>query len=164
MEFKIGDLVTRKSHNNDLLFKIKSIDKDICILEGVNIRLVADCLIKDLIIADNSEDDTNFLKRIEPKKIDRDDYFYLPGKILHIDSDEDYLNRCMDFYKKSGILANGILESENNISFKIINYLNNYRPDILVITGHDAFNKHMDKLDINAYKNSSYYVNSIKSI
>lgn len=161
MIFKIGDLVTRNSHNNDLLFRIKSINNDNCVLEGVNIRLIADSLISDLNRANKVEDDIEFLKRIEPNKIDRDDYFYLPGKILHIDSDEDYLNRCMEYYKKSSILAKGILESEADMPFKINSLLDKYRPDILVITGHDAYNKNMDKLDINSYKNSSYFVNSI---
>lgn len=162
MKFKIGDFVTRNSYNNDLLFKIKSIDNNICILQGVNIRLIADSSIDDLAPASNIEDDSEFLNRIEPIKIDRDDYFYLPGKILHIDSDEEYLKRCMNYYKKSSIWAKGILESEKNISFKIEDYLNEYRPDILVITGHDAYYKNMDKLDINSYKNSAYFVNSIK--
>lgn len=161
MKFKIGDLVTRNSYNNDLLFKIKSIDKDSCILEGVNIRLIADCKIDDLSYAKNIEDDSEFLSRIEPINIDRDDYFYLPGKILHIDSDKDYLNRCMNYYEKSHIWANGILESENDMPFKIADYLKDYRPDILVITGHDAYYKNMNKLDNKSYKNSIYFVNSI---
>ena len=42
MLFNIGDLVTRNSYNNDIIFKIVDIDNDIAILEGVNIRLSAD--------------------------------------------------------------------------------------------------------------------------
>ena len=156
MNYKIGDLVTRISHNNDLLFKIKTINDNICILEGVNIRLIADSNIDDLKHSNNIDDDSEFLSRIEPIKIDRDDYFYLPGKILHIDSDEDYLKRCMNYYKKSNILAKGILEPESEMSIKIGEYLEEYRPDILVITGHDAYNK-----KLNTYKNSIYFVNSI---
>ena len=162
MKFIIGDLVTRNSHNNDLLFKIKSINNDTCILEGVNIRLIADSLIDDLMKADNIEDDSEFLKRIEPIKINRDDYFYLPGKILHLDSDSDYLNRCMIYYEKSNILAKGILDNEENMPFKITEYLEEYRPDILVITGHDAYNKKLDKQNLSSYKNSAFFVNSIK--
>ena len=161
MNFKIGDFVTRNSYNNDLLFKIKSINNDICILEGVNIRLIADSSVTDLKPSNEREDDSEFLNRIEDIKIDRGDYFYLPGKILHIDSDEDYLKRCMNYYKKSNILAKGILEKEENMSFKINDYLEEYRPDILVITGHDAYYKNMDKTNLDSYKNSIYFVNSI---
>ena len=112
--------------------------------------------------ADNIEDDSEFLKRIEPIKINRDDYFYLPGKILHLDSDSDYLNRCMIYYEKSNILAKGILDNEENMPFKITEYLEEYRPDILVITGHDAYNKKLDKQNLSSYKNSAFFVNSIK--
>lgn len=161
MKFNIGDLVTRNSYNNDLVFKIKSISDDLCILEGVNIRLVADSLINDLkLYTDISEDDVEFLKRIEPCKINRDDYFYLPGKILHIDADSEYLKRCMSYYEKSNIWAKGILESEKNISSKIKDYLEEYRPDIVVITGHDAYLKKRNENDL--YKNSKYYVDAIK--
>ena len=38
---------------------------------------------------------------------DRGDYFYLPGKILHIDGDNEYLNRCLNFYKKANVFAVG---------------------------------------------------------
>ena len=37
--------------------------------------------------------------------LDRGEFFYLPAKVLHIDSDEEYLSRCLKFYKKNGIMA-----------------------------------------------------------
>mgnify|MGYP000272866111 CR=1 FL=1 len=36
---------------------------------------------------------------IKDELLTRGDYFYLPAKVLHIDGDEDYLNRCLKFYK-----------------------------------------------------------------
>ena len=45
---KIGDLVTRNSYNNDLLFVITSIQDNTCYLKGVNIRLIADAPMEDL--------------------------------------------------------------------------------------------------------------------
>ena len=165
MDFKVGDFVTRKSYNNDLIFKITKIEKDIYYLEGLNIRLIADSSKEDLNKYDNSdiERDEEFIKRIEPNNLDRNDYFYLPGKILHIDADEDYLNRCLKYYEKSNIWAKGILEKEENISSKIEDYLIEYRPDIVVITGHDAYYKHGQKNELDSYKNSSYYVDAIKN-
>ena len=48
MEFKIGDLVTRNSYNNDMVFTIIDIKDDICYLKGINIRLYADSSMEDL--------------------------------------------------------------------------------------------------------------------
>ena len=53
MLFNIGDLVTRKSYNNDMVFKIKKINNNIAILEGVNLRLVADANIEDLVMCND---------------------------------------------------------------------------------------------------------------
>ena len=85
MDFKVGDFVTRKSYNNDLIFKITKIEKDIYYLEGLNIRLIADSNKEDLNRYDNSdvERDEEFIKNIEPSNLNRDDYFYFPGKILY---------------------------------------------------------------------------------
>ena len=49
MLFNIGDIVTRKSHNNDTYFEIIDIDSDIAYLKGINIRLEADSNLNDLI-------------------------------------------------------------------------------------------------------------------
>ena len=57
MLFNIGDFVTRKSYNNDLVFKIKSINDNIVVLEGVNFRLIADAEICDLEICSDCVDD-----------------------------------------------------------------------------------------------------------
>jgi len=167
MELKIGDYVTRKSYNHDMLFRIKKIEDDVYYLIGVNIRLCADSDKEDLEKRDDIEDferDEEFLKRIEPKKLDRDDYFYLPGKILHIDGDSEYLDRCLKYYNKSNLWAAGILENECNIPSKIEELLEEYRPDIVVITGHDAYYKKQGNLsDLKSYKNSLYYVDAIKN-
>ena len=39
MSFNIGDYVTRKSYNNDIIFKIVKIEEDLYYLEGKNTRL-----------------------------------------------------------------------------------------------------------------------------
>lgn len=165
MDFEIGDLVTRKSYNNDTVFEITDIVEGICYLKGLNIRLLADSLIDDLNKFDKlDEENENFEKRIKPNiQLNRDDYFYLPGKILHIDSDNDYLNRCLDYYKEANIWAMGIKENEENISLYIKEWLMEYNPNIIVITGHDAYYKKKGKItDINAYKNSGNFVKAIQ--
>ena len=163
---KIGDLVSRKSHNNDVLFRIISINNNIASLLGVNVRLIADALLDDLVISDNNDEDNEIIDRnIKELNFDRTNYFYLPGKILHIDGDENYLERSMKFYNNIGIKANGLCLDENEIYIKINNLIKEYRPDIVVITGHDAYYKKKgNKDDINNYQNSSNFVKAIKEV
>ena len=170
MLFNIGDLVTRTSHNNDTVFKIVEIKDDIAILKGVNIRLVADSFIDDLVPCetkqdDLTKDDDRLLERMSDlTNLDRDEYFYLPGKVLHIDADKDYLERCMDFYKQMNVLSFGLVEKEMDVSYKIENYLQQIKPDILVITGHDAYyEKQGNYNDPKNYKNSINFINAVKN-
>lgn len=84
--FELGDLVTRKSYNNDIIFKIIKIENNVYYLRGLTIRLFADSPKEDLKIYNDSEDD-DFLPEIENyRNLERNEYFYLPGKILHIDA------------------------------------------------------------------------------
>ncbi len=166
MKLKEGDMVTRKSHNHDTIFVIVEIIDDVCILNGLNIRLVADSPIDDLEIFDDSKDveeENEFLERIKPVSLDRNDYFYLPGKILHIDGDKDYLNRCLKYYNDMNIWAMGILESEDKIASRIQDLIHEYNPNIVVITGHDAYYKKRGCMDdLQFYKNSKYFIDAIK--
>lgn len=163
--FNVGDLVTRNSYNNDLLFVITSIDSDICYLKGVNIRLLADANIDDLKKCDGcDEEEVKFIESIKPNiDLDRSDFFYLPGKILHIDGDNEYLNRCLKYYSDNNLMAMGICENESDMANNIKDYLVEYNPSILVITGHDAYYKKKGSIkDINNYKNSINFVEAVK--
>ena len=117
MNFDIGDLVTRNSYNNDIVFIITDIIDNIYYLKGANVRLKADSFKEDLVKFDKEDiEEKEFETRVKPNtNLNRDDYFYLPGKILHIDSDLDYLNRCLDYYKEANIWAMGINETEENV-------------------------------------------------
>lgn len=167
MEFKIGDLVTRNSYNNDIIFVIDDIIDDIYYLKGINVRLYADSDLSDLKKYEKGKDveeEKNFIDRVKPIPIsDRDDYFYLPGKILHIDGDKDYLNRCLKYYNDANVMAIGKLSTEEDISYQIRGWLEEYNPNIVVITGHDAYYKKKGSIkDLNAYKNSHNFINAIK--
>ena len=156
--FKVGDFVSRKSHQNDMVFKIIKINSSIAYLKGIDFRLYADSDLNDLVSESNiKEDDTDIIQRgIEEIQIERDQYFYLPGKILHIDGDQEYLDRCMNYYKNLGIKANGITIREKDISSSIVSLLQQYHPDIVVITGHDGFKN-------NHYENSHFFASAIKT-
>ena len=162
--FKIGDVVTRNSYNNDIVFVILDIKDDIAYLKGIDVRLYADSDLSDLVLASiniNNDKDRNDAKKIKDMlNLDRNEYFYLPGKILHIDGDSDYLRRCIDFYKDIHLEAYGINLDEENFAKEIIPCLKKYNPDILVITGHDSFKKNKDKNDLNNYQNSTNFVDA----
>ena len=155
----IGDIVSRNKYNNDLLFKVINIKDNIYYLSGINIRLYASTNIDDLRLeTDYRINDEEIIDDILIKPLDyRDDYFYIPGKILHIDADEDYLKRCLKFYKKMGLKAYGILEVEDNLSNNIIKYLEDIKPDIVVITGNDVYFKEKD-----TYQNSDNFEKAIE--
>lgn len=162
MNFNLGDFVTRKSYNNDIIFKIISIEDDIVYLKGVDVRLLADAPIMDINLADNNIEEFNV--DIEEENIDRGNYFYLPGKILHLDGDGEYLDRCLKFYKDKKVFAIGKKVKEENMADQIPALLKNYKPDILVITGHDAYNKKSGDIhDIKNYKNSNNFIKAVKS-
>lgn len=164
MLFNVGDLVTRNSYHNDIVFEITLIDNDTAILQGKDIRLCADSLLSDLKKVNKvGNDDEEMLTRFGESNLNRNDYFYLPGKVLHIDGSKEYLDRCMKFYDKINIKAKGVRLKENEIADNIPKLLDEYKPDILVITGHDAYYKRMgDEEDSNNYKNTLNFVKAVR--
>ncbi len=160
--FNIGDYVTRNSYNNDVVFKIISIDEDLYYLKGVNVRLYADSYKEDLkLYNDGSDSNDSFLPSIEEyRKLNRSEYFYLPGKILHLDGDKEYLDSCLDFYKKNKLRAYGVYFKEEELASNIVPLLEKYTPDIVVITGHDAY--YRKRKNGSKYKNTSNFVECVK--
>jgi len=164
MLFNIGDYVTRNSYHNDVIFKIIDIDNDVAILQGINLRLCADSTITDLKKAEVvPNDDEEMFERFDDNNLNRADFFYLPGKIVQLDSSQNFLNRCIKFYEKANIKATGIKLKESEMAAKIPKILEEYKPDILVITGHDAYYKKMgDRENSNNYKNTLNFIKAVK--
>lgn len=156
MNFNIGDYVTRNSHNNDIIFEISDIKGNVAYLKGINERLYADAFLDDLVISESRDD---FEPDVPDNFNNRDDYFYLPGKILHIDGDINYLKKSLKYYNESGVLAIGKNIKESDLKDNILNLLNDTNPDILVITGHDAY---FNKGDEIKYKNSKYFIDAVR--
>ena len=92
MAVKKGDYVTRISYNNDTIFKVINIHNNVCYLKGIEVRLYADSPEDDLKVVENVEFEPLDEIDIKDKLLNRNEYFYLPAKILHIDGDESYLN------------------------------------------------------------------------
>ena len=160
-----GSYVSRNSYHNDIIFKVISIKNNICYLKGEEVRLYADSPIEDLKIEEPLPEVKSDLakKIVEEKRQDRDDYFYLPGKVLHIDGDSDFLKRCLDFYKEAGIFAVGKKISEKNIYEQMRSLLEEYRPDIVIVTGHDAYyRKKGDRDNLDNYKNTKFFIKAVK--
>ncbi|NFB57729.1 sporulation peptidase YabG [Clostridium botulinum] len=89
-------------------------------------------------------------------------YFGRPGKILHIDGDSEYLDTCLKVYKQLqlDVVGEKVLEKEQ--PDKILSLVKLYKPDIVVITGHDAVLKEAENYtDINNYRNSKYFVKTV---
>lgn len=94
--------------------------------------------------------------------IKKDEVLKKPGIILHIDGDGDYAEKCKINYKKMGLTAYVYNIPESEQYKQIYSLLQKTRPNILILTGHDAFlRKRNDIYNIDNYKNSKYYVQGV---
>jgi spore coat assembly protein len=190
---EIGDLVIRKSHDGDIVFKVTDIFEDDvgelhCVLKGMYLRLMADAPMLDLELVGVAKlckeiVDLEFVHNDGLKKImmrrgrDRErtemnrseaskkfDFFDIPGRVLHLDGDEEYLKMCLKTYHQLNIEAIGRCIAESEQAEHVIDLIDEYRPDILVLTGHDALlsGGKKDLSDVNNYRNSKYFIEAVK--
>src|SRR5574344_747610 len=189
--FNIGDIVARKSYNFDIMFKVVGIRNEIVDLVGITVRIVADAPIYDLKHIDRTEmknkkkkiDDsrhvrmsrcyTNISRKYynmreqinvndNPNIFKKDEVLKRTGIIRHIDGDADYAEKSKSNYKKMGLTAYVYNIAENEQYRQIYSLLQKIRPNILILTGHDAFLKRRnDIFNIDNYKNSKYYVQGV---
>lgn len=189
MDIKVGDIVARRSYGFDVLFKVHDIvienDGSRTIhLKGLNYRLFADAPEADIVkVPLNKINDEmqklekrlnklakagrframTITERIMPA---REEYtrYELPGKVLHIDGDNDYLNMCMKYYKEQGLNATGKLVPEADQPKLIRGLLEANKPDIVIITGHDSMVKQEVKGtdSVDRYRNSKYFIEAVK--
>ena len=115
---KSGDYITRNSYKNDTLFLVLSVKGNMVQLKGVNDRLYADSPVDDCTIVDKEVIEDKFNVPKVDTDMDRNDYFYLPPRVLQLDGDSDYLKRCMNFYKDMKVIISvnmdGILVLKKN--------------------------------------------------
>lgn len=165
-KIKKGDIVGRISYNKDIIFIVKDIrNKNNVILEGVFERIIADSSIYDLELIDKKEINVReALKEYELKRQENRIVEYKTnGKILHLDGDKRYSEKSFRYYQKMGI--NAIVKNipENKQPRVVYNLLKLYKPDILVITGHDGMlKKGYGYYDIYNYRNSKYFIATVK--
>ena len=178
-DLKIGDVVVRKSYGGDTYFRIADViyrqnSNPIYILQGITHRLEADSDGSDLVRRNPDEvyrevrlRFAQAKKRAAGKRLFAGILKYFrfkaePGRILHIDSSEDFLQMCMKFYNNNNLRYTGKLISERRQPLYIRRLLKQVRPDILVVTGHDGIKKDSGNIySMDSYKNSRYYVQSV---
>ncbi|ACL70916.1 sporulation peptidase YabG [Halothermothrix orenii] len=176
MSLNKGDFVTRRSHNRDLVFRIEDIKRDKVILRSFKFRLMADAPLDDLIKVDTGKI-TRIKKNLHEEALEilqkcrkhlilntrvfrnsNSDAVYTeyPVRVLHLDGDKEYLNISLQNYKNLGLKARGFFIPEEGQPEKISRYVTKYRPDILVLTGHDG--EFGDKI----YHTSRYFIKAVK--
>ena len=164
---QVGTYVIRKKYGGDVLFKVERLINDTAILKGVYIRLVATAFLDDLIII--SEPDLKYYNKlfIDKSNSIKDEYKlnknHITGKILHIDSDLEYLKKCNRVYSELGLYSVCVLIDAPNIYRYIVDLVKSYNVDIVVITGHDAYNKRGIH-DLDNYLSSKHYIKAIKEL
>ncbi|RFU62673.1 sporulation peptidase YabG [Peribacillus glennii] len=184
MSLQVNDVVARKSYGCDVLFRIIDVGinrgEREAVLYGEDFRLIADAPFEDLVLINEEErshrqrtdealQKQSYLLFSQEKELLRQkseylssngyrysgEYFQIPGRVLHVDGDPSYLRKCLDLYAKIGIPVKGIYCNEKEMPDRISSLLDLYRPDILVITGHDAYTKSKGKkTDLDAYRHS----------
>lgn len=151
----IGDYVVRKKYNRDILFEIFDIKDDVYYLRGVELRLIADSEATDLELSEIQP------QQEEPFSIQRQPM--IRGKVLHLDGDQKYLNMCQKKYQELKIRADCYYMKESEMKDRVIELLQKHKPQILVITGHDALRRNQDKSELENYQHSVDFAQTIKN-
>ncbi len=183
-KIKKGSKVQRISYGKDIIFEVKKIvklnnGKKIAILKGITERIEVDSDVEDLILVEKEKLEKNLRcfedeleKRIEENKRKKQGMHkeesrlpeeVITGKILHLDGDRKYSEKSLRYYQKMGLRAIVKNIPENRQPKLVYNLLLYYKPDILVITGHDGmFQKERGYNDIYNYRNSRYFIATVK--
>ena len=149
-KIKKGSSVVRKAGNKDIIFVVEKIilekRKKIAILKGLCIRIIEKVPISELELVDRGyvnkyiEERNKILeKRIYSRKNSYNNM--KTGKIVHLDGDKRYMEKSYKYYKKLGLNAVVKFVPEEKQEYIIKDLISRYKPDIVVITGHDGMIK-----------------------
>lgn len=181
---KAGDIVARKKYGKDILFRVIAIDHEtgIVTLKGIEWRLMADAPLDDLEVVDDEEAERlslpfvrkgqEILRVISERRQqeqgvkDEQQFNKHPGRVFHLDGDANYLKMCLQQYERLGIPAAGLRLDEKDMPAKVVALLEQYEPDVLVITGHDSYrgNKEEDLHNLKSYRHSQYFIEAVKNV
>lgn len=192
MSVQVGDFVGRLSYACDVCFRIVQLyEKDgTAELAGHELRLCADAPIGDLVLmteerlreqnVQQKEKEAHstrlFRQDYQKLKMKREytatngyrqtgGYFEMPGRVLHIDGDPYYLKKCLKVYEKLDVPVLGKHMKEEEMPEQVPELVRHIRPDILVLTGHDAYMKNKgDEDDLKAYRHSAHFIRTVKEV
>ncbi|WP_413377015.1 sporulation peptidase YabG [Alkalihalobacillus sp. 1P02AB] len=188
MKIKVGDIVARHSYKCDVFFRVIKMVDGQAELAGEDMRLLADAPLEDLklVSAEERIKKREQVKEVEEKsyRLFRQDaklmkqrseyegtdhyntepsYFELRGRVLHIDGDSFYLRKCTELYQKLGIPVYGVHLQEKEMPEQLESLLEMVQPDILVITGHDAYVKSKgEEEEVRAYRHTKYFAECVR--
>ena len=156
-----------KNDKEKLLYKIKEDKDEFVLLVGVYIRMMKRCLKSEVRMATEEEIEKEEARNNDKyqmlQKINIRNNQFSCGKILHIDGDNEYLNRCIELYNKLGVYSYGIMLEESQIRNNIEKYIIELDPDVVVITGHDSYNGNNIK-ELSNYTNTKNFCEAIKKV
>lgn len=187
-----GDIVARRSYQGDVFFKVMEVlfegDRAVALLKGLDVRLLADAPLSDLRKVEPGElreykekllkRNAECFRRISERQSlvraqvlkgaaangGEENFFELPGKVLHLDGDPDYLDFCLSAYKQLGVTAAGKEVPEEEQPKLVAELIREHSPDILILTGHDALVKGArDYNDPHSYRNSRYFIEAVRN-
>lgn len=190
----LGDLVVRKSYGGDVTFRVEGMrQNNNIVIKGTEFRLLADAPVDDLVTVphptlsertkqaqikanesldrlqkhrqEQSERQWANLRGIDGGQHADKGYFDVPGKVLHLDGDPQYLKKSLALYSQLRVPAEGHYINESAMADSLYRLLPRVRPDIVVITGHDGVLKRRqsyDLLSLDSYKNSHNFVTAIQ--
>ncbi|MDK2784450.1 MAG: spore coat assemly protein [Bacillota bacterium] len=187
-----GDIVARRSYQGDIFFKVMEVlfegERAVALLKGLDVRLLADAPLSDLRKVEPGElreykekllkRNAECFRRISERQSlvraqilkgaaengGEESFFELPGKVLHLDGDPDYLDFCLSAYKQLGVTAAGKEVPEEEQPKHVAELIREHSPDILILTGHDALVKGArDYSDPRSYRNTRYFIEAVKN-
>lgn len=166
--------------------------KQMAVLKGVDLRLCADAPLEDLTVPAAQEINryrqgyvkrsTELMRGIERRRKDvigdflsrakisykknechQLEVFELPGSVLHIDGDKEYLDLCLSTYRQLNIRATGFYVPEEKQPDEVKALLMEYTPDMLILTGHDGLLKNRKNFSsLENYRNSGHFVKAVR--
>lgn len=184
---RIGDIVGRKSYGCDVLFRVVALsqgERPMAELRAVCLRLVATAPVDDLVRIQGPDEDryleeqrTLRLRKTErtrkrivvqrEKSLKRTyaaESVNVGGTVLHLDGDSHYVRECESFYRSLGVSAVCRYVPENRQAQEVASLINQYRPNIVVLTGHDGKQKGPGQDNLGLYHNSRAFVDAVKKV
>lgn len=165
---KIGECVIIKNDDSKILYEIIELTNNYATIRGINYRIIKVVEINKIKKASSSDIKTEndktqkYYFNLLNQKF-RTEKKYILGKILHIDGDKKYLEKCLELYQQLGVFAYGVRIDENKMSSKIEGVLAQISPDIIIVTGHDSYNS-SGLSELENYTNTKNFMDTIKVI